>query len=1475
MLFCHFRSRCGVRLASALLVFTVLLNPVLAQQPDDCAERGGGATCTRADLTPWRYSYCELPVLNRYQRECEALIGGAWDSTAGCEQQNPAHTDAEYRARINDYHLWQGRRCDVELANIDWAQDGDQIGTPACWVGSTEYVNGELSVQLGSIGVLEYELDDQGQCVRNEQRDHTDWVLKARSPVCPAGTAMITLDAGEVVCKRVTDSDCRGNPIGVLNGCKIETVVDVKESAGLHFSRRYESHGFGFKPVNDQPSGIPTGMGNFWRHNFSAQLTPTPSSAHTMAAIQRSNGRLWYFDKNGEQSAPKSGVRARLKLKANGDWILNTTTGGRERFDSTGRLRSRDEPGTPRQKFLWSTTQTPPNVAPGPGYLVQVAGEFGHSIDIRYNEAGLIKRVTDSSGVRNQYFWDDASRLIAVKTAGQIRYRYHYENESYPQALTGITDGQENRFSTFEYDGSGRAIASFHADTGQGPQQETRFSRNGRDVIVRTPAGQENIRFTGGVSEPRVSRRENAIAGSVWVYDYDTNQNLVGVADPENNRTTMGYNTYGQMNLLTEAPNSALERQTTFAYLAPEVSLLAQTQRSSVVAGLKKTTKRQYDSRLNKIRETHRGFASDSSAHKRVTRFFYDHLDRKTLVDGPRTDVADSLSFTWHDCTGAGKCGQLASMTDAVGNTTRYTHYDPSGRLTQMWDANELLTRYSYDEAGRPVQVSRTSSSGFSRIQSFEYDGNGNLTSQVNAVGGVESFIYDDAQLLVERRNSVGDITNYEYDRRGNVIVEKVTRSDGFVESETRHEYDAHDQLRSMTRGGVEVTGELSSLGQMRTEKNGKSDITARYNYDALGRLTTFEDVHGGVARFSYDVNDSVSLVTAANGARTRFDWDDLGNMRQEQSADRGTISINYDNAGNAIDRIDARSSHTRFSWDALNRIAGIGYDNPKLDVVVRWDQCKNGAGRICGYTDESGDTAYSYNQFGNTTDVTWRDGKNEYRTGYKWRDDDSVRSMQYPGGRKLKYARDAAGRITAMTLSIAGDSVNLTADRVTRADGKTLSQTLANNLVEQRRYDDRGRLIAHELSGLSVRNYRYDRNDNVTGWVDGSSGRDYFYSASDQLIAEAGGGGLSGDQRNYGYDANSNQIQRIDNSGSYQRTISPSSNLVVSEDQNLISNDASGNRTYDPRSALEFNWDDRGRMRRVRSGGKTVAVYAYNARGQRSSKVTKNSNRSKETQFHYDIHGRLIAESVNGKFVREYYWDDYEIVAQMNPKRGVSSLRWLIHDPASATRRAIDSQGQTTWQWEPDGFGNGVAEVSGNLADNVVNIRFDGQYVDEETGFHYNWHRYYDPVTARYLSVDPLGLAGGLNPFNYAASNPATLSDPTGLEIPLGEFGVTEGFHKACGSGEIAGKVPDGFLMYNFGPACERHDRCYETCGRTRGDCDREFLHDLKFACGVKQMVPNQACRAVARIYGFVTRHKGDQYFKAAQYESRCHECD
>jgi len=68
------------------------------------------------------------------------------------------------------------------------------------------------------------------------------------------------------------------------------------------------------------------------------------------------------------------------------------------------------------------------------------------------------------------------------------------------------------------------------------------------------------------------------------------------------------------------------------------------------------------------------------------------------------------------------------------------------------------------------------------------------------------------------------------------------------------------------------------------------------------------------------------------------------------------------------------------------------------------------------------------------------------------------------------------------------------------------------------------------------------------------------------------------------------------------------------------------------------------------------------------------------------------------------------------------------------------------------------------------LHVGFPGQWHDPETGHWYNIHRNYDARTGRYLESDPIGLAGGINPYVYASGAPASNVDPWGL--CMGEFG-------------------------------------------------------------------------------------------------------
>lgn len=124
--------------------------------------------------------------------------------------------------------------------------------------------------------------------------------------------------------------------------------------------------------------------------------------------------------------------------------------------------------------------------------------------------------------------------------------------------------------------------------------------------------------------------------------------------------------------------------------------------------------------------------------------------------------------------------------------------------------------------------------------------------------------------------------------------------------------------------------------------------------------------------------------------------------------------------------------------------------------------------------------------------------------------------------------------------------------------------------------------------------------------------------------------------------------------------------------------------------------------------------------------------------------------------------------VAVAEVKAEESSKILYVHSDHLGTPVAMtDQSGSLVLHRDQFPFGSGAAVVG--IDDSGV--RFPGQMEDRETGLHYNYHRYFDPSTGRYVSSDPIGLVGGVSTYTYAASNPIRYSDPTGLIKWKGTF--------------------------------------------------------------------------------------------------------
>ena len=117
----------------------------------------------------------------------------------------------------------------------------------------------------------------------------------------------------------------------------------------------------------------------------------------------------------------------------------------------------------------------------------------------------------------------------------------------------------------------------------------------------------------------------------------------------------------------------------------------------------------------------------------------------------------------------------------------------------------------------------------------------------------------------------------------------------------------------------------------------------------------------------------------------------------------------------------------------------------------------------------------------------------------------------------------------------------------------------------------------------------------------------------------------------------------------------------------------------------------------------------------------------------------------------------DENAPAQQSQTEQVSAR---VTDHLGAPVLALNKAGETTWKARYEAFGKARID---NASTAQINLRLPGQYFDAETGLHQNWNRDYAPGIGRYVQADPIGLAGGLNVYQYAYGQPLSYFDDTG----------------------------------------------------------------------------------------------------------------
>ena len=151
-----------------------------------------------------------------------------------------------------------------------------------------------------------------------------------------------------------------------------------------------------------------------------------------------------------------------------------------------------------------------------------------------------------------------------------------------------------------------------------------------------------------------------------------------------------------------------------------------------------------------------------------------------------------------------------------------------------------------------------------------------------------------------------------------------------------------------------------------------------------------------------------------------------------------------------------------------------------------------------------------------------------------------------------------------------------------------------------------------------------------------------------------------------------------------------------------------------------------------------------------------------------------MIQESSADKRQSLYLYTDegsYEPLARIDRTGNQEQHIYYFHtDLNGMPEELTDEAGEIVWECSYQLWGKPIQEIA--HTEIQQNLRYQGQYLDRETGLHYNTFRYYDPDTGRFTQPDPIGLLGGYNLYQYAP-NPLMWIDPLGLHDILADTDI------------------------------------------------------------------------------------------------------
>ena len=920
-----------------------------------------------------------------------------------------------------------------------------------------------------------------------------------------------------------------------------------------------------------------------------------------------------------------------------------------------------------------------------------------------------------------------------------------------------------------------------------GNTDSLRYDANNHLRAIKDPGGRiDSITIDGSGNLAQIQDWEirwNNLSGRPIQFQYDGNHRLVHWSDRRGGAFGIAYDFAGKVAADT-APQVTVNGQ-----LVRPVVALSSIERTVLIdpaSGKGTSSNPGSDVDTAVVR------ASLTNARGYVTTYALDRFGAATLVQEP---LGRTTSFTL-DSNSA-----VVRQVLPSGHVTTYTWVGPD--LMQTVDSN------STTGTGRTIHyryAAHQVDSVYGDVDSVVNHWTGNVldSTHIGGAGWIKDSFALDGRLCGIVDPGGHRETCYFTSTGGFRNTDSVAYMLGTV----RYRYDGHgqpvmtiDQVRDTTQTVYDSLGRVvQTIGPLhettRTFYDGlyvtkvadaKGDTVYRWP-NALGWPDSTKDPAGNKDRYQYDLNGNRTSWTTRNGRTITYKYDALDRPDTVVADGKMTTSA-YDPAGHY--QVDSNS-------ESLDTLRFDLADRPRLAISCR--VLVSGSAPSCfrdslAYETRDVDTlsvlsAPSITSFLVRHHYDVHELLDTLTPGYL--------SGQTKQPIKFVYSAEALDSVRTLT-GLNNLTVTHSYPWTHRTDQVQLSDpTLTAALGTAYAFDSAGRMATRYHGSLAnpdtTRTLSYSRQGALVWYADSSHQSltscsfypwiGYHCTSSNQASFA--------DSTRYVYDSVGNRKDPSALNGG----IGPANRLVRWQNFRM-DYDAAGNMihkrtlsTVDTTQVLRTDslfWSALGRLDSVRTHVSSDTVtrrvgFGYDGWGRRVRKSSANGT----SRYLWDGDALLAELDTLGHAVAEYtYYPGLDNVATVLRHDRADSTYYYVQDHSGNVLALLarTSSGVTIDnQYRYDPFGN----PQGSSPNPVPNtLQFAGREYDTETQLHYDRARYLDPALGRFVSEDPLGLNGGINPYTFVGNDPINGSDPSGTRKICGPFKVVEegiGEHLAIG---------------------------------------------------------------------------------------------